>query len=112
MFFLREIEKFLTEVPLKKNSIEDSCNPFVACILYFSLYDQPPGTLLIYLLHLSSQTLPVGCYHRLKVVRLVGLMLVIYIHEKHKHQVTNVASEMFGTGVLGIVGNKGGVAVR
>ncbi|XP_057305735.1 inositol polyphosphate 5-phosphatase OCRL-like [Hydractinia symbiolongicarpus] len=51
-------------------------------------------------------------YFKLKHVRLVGMMLVVYVQTKHKMQVSDVESETYGTGIMGMMGNKGGVAVR
>lgn len=39
-------------------------------------------------------------------------MLSVFVDEKHLEYVTNVDSSYVGTGVLGMMGNKGGVAIR
>ena len=49
---------------------------------------------------------------RVKLIRLVGMMLVVYVNETHKQFVTNVDAEHVGTGIMGKLGNKGGVSVR
>ncbi|XP_022656390.1 inositol polyphosphate 5-phosphatase OCRL-1-like isoform X1 [Varroa destructor] len=55
---------------------------------------------------------PRGNYREVKTVRLVGMMLSVFVDEKHLEYVTNVDSSYVGTGVLGMMGNKGGVAIR
>eukprot|EP00111_Clytia_hemisphaerica_P006345 TCONS_00018387-protein len=51
-------------------------------------------------------------YFRLRVIRLVGMMLVVYIQQKHEQQVYDAEAEHNGTGIMGMMGNKGGVSVR
>ena len=51
-------------------------------------------------------------YTKLHHIRLVGMMLVIYIQSKHMIQVYDVEGETHGTGIMGMMGNKGGVAIR
>uniref|UniRef100_A0A672NJ34 phosphoinositide 5-phosphatase n=1 Tax=Sinocyclocheilus grahami TaxID=75366 RepID=A0A672NJ34_SINGR len=51
-------------------------------------------------------------YIRIRIIRLVGMMLVVYVNKEHKHHIQEVASESVGTGLMNKMGNKGGVAVR
>eukprot|EP00794_Sanderia_malayensis_P000376 gene376-1009_t len=51
-------------------------------------------------------------YSRLRTVRLVGMMLTVFIQTKHMQHVVELASETCGTGIMGKMGNKGGVSVR
>ncbi|XP_016310327.1 inositol polyphosphate 5-phosphatase OCRL-1 [Sinocyclocheilus anshuiensis] len=51
-------------------------------------------------------------YIRIRTIRLVGMMLVVYVNKEHKHHIREVASESVGTGLMNKMGNKGGVAVR
>jgi len=55
---------------------------------------------------------PEAQYHQVEVVRLVGIMLVVFIRQEHLESMYDVAMGKLGTGILNIVGNKGGVAVR
>ncbi|XP_064617717.1 inositol polyphosphate 5-phosphatase OCRL-like isoform X2 [Liolophura sinensis] len=51
-------------------------------------------------------------YKMVKLVRLVGIMLIVYVKKDLWKNVTLVDSESVPTGIMGIMGNKGGVAVR
>ncbi|XP_055954801.1 type II inositol 1,4,5-trisphosphate 5-phosphatase [Patella vulgata] len=55
---------------------------------------------------------PKAKYRRVKSVRLVGVMLLVYIQEKYTDYVTLVDSDTVATGIMGFMGNKGGVSVR
>ena len=55
---------------------------------------------------------PKGRYRKVKLVRLVGVMLIVYVLEKHAPKVHFVDSDNVATGIMGIMGNKGGVGVR
>ncbi|XP_037577610.1 inositol polyphosphate 5-phosphatase OCRL-like [Dermacentor silvarum] len=54
-----------------------------------------------------------GCRYRLvKLVRLVGMMLVLFVEERLASHVQEVEAHWVGTGILGKMGNKGAVAIR
>ncbi|TRY88810.1 hypothetical protein DNTS_015023, partial [Danionella cerebrum] len=51
-------------------------------------------------------------YIQVRIIRLVGMMLVVYVKKEHWNHIREVASESVGTGLMNKMGNKGGVAVR
>ncbi|CAG5118177.1 unnamed protein product, partial [Candidula unifasciata] len=51
-------------------------------------------------------------YIKVKSIRLVGMLLVVYIQEKHVKHISYIDFDSVATGIMGIMGNKGGVSVR
>uniref|UniRef100_A0A8C3W2J1 phosphoinositide 5-phosphatase n=1 Tax=Catagonus wagneri TaxID=51154 RepID=A0A8C3W2J1_9CETA len=60
----------------------------------------------------SESLHPGAKYAKVKLIRMVGIMLLLYVKQEHAAYVSEVEAETVGTGIMGRMGNKGGVAIR
>lgn len=50
-------------------------------------------------------------YSLVKSIRLIGMLLLVYTREEHVAHVSNISVDTVGTGIMGQLGNKGGVGI-
>ncbi|CAH2002137.1 unnamed protein product [Acanthoscelides obtectus] len=55
---------------------------------------------------------PKAKYRCVALIRLVGMQLAVMVNIQHYPHVSNISYDTVGTGLLGKMGNKGGVAIR
>nr|CAI5866899.1 unnamed protein product [Callosobruchus analis] len=55
---------------------------------------------------------PKAKYRCVALIRLVGMQLAVMVNTQHYPHVSNISYDTVGTGLLGKMGNKGGVAIR
>ncbi|KAL3882206.1 hypothetical protein ACJMK2_028574 [Sinanodonta woodiana] len=55
---------------------------------------------------------PKARYRKVKSIRLVGVLLIVFIKTEHVDDVSLIDTDSVPTGILGLMGNKGGVGIR
>ncbi|KAG7153258.1 Inositol polyphosphate 5-phosphatase OCRL-like, partial [Homarus americanus] len=81
-------------------------SPTVGLAEWLSVDEDPPDVYVLNGIH------PKAKYQKVRLVRLVGMMLIVLVQEKHLAYVRNVATDTVGTGIMNKMGNKGAVSVR
>jgi len=60
-----------------------------------------------------DEGLPGGAdYTKIASKRLVGMLLTVYVQTKHYPHISEISTESCGTGIIGVMGNKGAVSIR
>ncbi|KAH3759590.1 inositol 5-phosphatase 4 [Pelomyxa schiedti] len=63
-------------------------------------------------MHIQSTLVRVGSYVLLMMKQLVGILLLVYVKSDLLPKITDVQSGFAAVGIMGMMGNKGGVSVR
>ncbi|KAI9207174.1 Endonuclease/exonuclease/phosphatase [Polychytrium aggregatum] len=58
------------------------------------------------------QTIGKGLYVQIACKQLVTLLIAVFVKAEHLDYISEISTEVVGTGILGLMGNKGGVGVR
>ena len=77
-----------------------------------SLSESPPPPLMLLLLLLLFSLCYLSSVSKYRAQHLVGIVVCIYAKEEHISHIKRVQSQTAGVGVMGMMGNKGGAAIR
>ncbi|KAA0202529.1 hypothetical protein HAZT_HAZT009882, partial [Hyalella azteca] len=80
--------------------------PSIGLIEWLAVDPEPPDVAAV-----LSSLHPAARYVEVKLVRLVGMLLMVLVQEKHAKHVSRVQACTVPTGIMNMLGNKGGVSV-